>query len=408
MDGIKVSVCMTTYNHERYIAQAVDSVLAQHVSFPIEIVIGEDRSTDRTQEILREFAERHPETIRLKLGEHNVGGKANFIATKARCRGQYIAMLEGDDYWTDADKLQRQVDALDAHPEWAMCFHPCACLYEDGLQGIPIYPIDWTKPVATIEDLFSSNFLPTSAVLFRNRLFPDFPDWFRDLLIGDWPLHILNAVHGDIGFMPEIMSAYRVHRAGIWGGATEAERLVAVFEVFSAVDHHLAGKYTHLINAYRSATIRHVMTQLHQVTTKLDAYTNRVFDVAEQLGSTQAQLEVQARDQAQTQAHAEAQAAAYAQEAARTRRLEADLEVIQSQRQDTLNNFAQLELRYATLEENTLRLQAFYETWTKSILYRVEREIRRPFRKLKQYLQDRAHSNGPHEPPRESGFSKAA
>lgn len=401
MDDIKVSVCMTTYNHERYIAQAVESVLAQRISFPIEIVIGEDGSSDRTQEILRAIAEQHPDTIRLHLNERNIGGKANFMATKARCRGQYVAMLEGDDYWTCADKLQRQVDTLDAHPEWAICFHPCACLYEDGLQGIPTYPIGWAKQVATIEDLFSSNFLPTSSVLFRNRLFPGFPDWFRELLIGDWPLHILNAVHGDIGFLPDIMSAYRVHRAGVWGGATEAERLIAVFDVFSAVDHHFAGKYTHLIDAYRSAAIRRAMT-------KLDAYTDRVFDVAEQLGSTKAQMEVQTREQAYTQAYAEAQALAYAQAAARTRRLEADLRAIQSQQQETLNDFVQLNARYGALEENTRRLQAFYETWTKSVLYRVEREIRRPVRKLKKYLQGRAHSGSRQEPPTGPGISNAA
>src|SRR6476619_5802800 len=119
---------MTTYNHERYIAQAVESALSQRATFPIEIVIGEDCSTDRTPEILRGLAEQHPDTIRLKLGERNIGGKANFLATIGRCRGQYVAMLEGDDYWTCADKLQRQIDALDAHSEWAICFHPCACL----------------------------------------------------------------------------------------------------------------------------------------------------------------------------------------------------------------------------------------------------------------------------------------
>src|SRR3954462_4303570 len=185
MDDIKVSVCMPTYNHERYIAQAVDSVLAQRRNFSLELVIGEDSSTDRTREIVQELARRHPDQIRLRLSEQNEGGKANFLATIAECRGQYVAMLEGDDYWTSANKLQLQVDALDAHPEWAICFHPSACMYEDGLQGLPVYPFGWTKPVATIDDLFGANFMATSAVVFRNRLFPGFPGWFRELVIGD-------------------------------------------------------------------------------------------------------------------------------------------------------------------------------------------------------------------------------
>src|SRR5689334_6956969 len=126
---------MTTYNHERFIAQAVESVPAQRINFSMEIVIGEDFSTDRTPKILQELAAKHPDTIRLTLSPTNIGGQADFMATKGRCRGQYVAMLEGDDYWNCDDKLQRQIDALDAHPEWAMCFHPCACQYEDGLGG---------------------------------------------------------------------------------------------------------------------------------------------------------------------------------------------------------------------------------------------------------------------------------
>ena len=95
MDDIKVSVCMPTYNHERYIAQAVESVLAQNVNFPIELVIGEDVSTDRTREIVQQLARQHPDRIRLRLSDRNIGGKANFLATIALCRGQYVAMLEG-------------------------------------------------------------------------------------------------------------------------------------------------------------------------------------------------------------------------------------------------------------------------------------------------------------------------
>jgi hypothetical protein len=359
MDDIKVSVCMITYNHERYIAQAVESVLSQRITFPIEIVIGEDASRDRTQEILWGLAKQHPDTIRLKLGEQNIGGQANFMETFARCRGQYVAMLEGDDYWTCVDKLQRQADVLDDHPEWAMCFHPCACLYEDGLQGTPIYPFNWTKPVATIDDLFSANFIPTSAVLFRNRLFPEFPAWFRELLAGDWPLHILNAAHGDIGFMPEIMSVYRIHGSGVWSGATVADRLVAVFEVLSAIDHHFAGKYTRLIEACRAATIRYVVSQAN-------AAASRVTDVAEQLGSTRVQM---------------------GEESIRSLRLEA---------------------RLRALTDDNRRLQAFYDTWTKSILFRVEREIRRPFRRLGRYLRNRRQGGGGQSPPMEGMISKAA
>lgn len=384
MDDVKVSVCITTYNQEQYIAQAVESVLAQRVTFPMEIVIGEDCSTDRTPEILRELASKNPQVIQLKLGTTNIGGKANFMATKARCRGQYIAMLEGDDYWNYTDKLQRQIDALDSHPEWAMCFHPCVCLYEEGMTGIPIYPIDWTKPVATINDLFISNFIPTGSLVFRNHLFKDFPVWFGDLLIGDWPLNILNAEHGDIGFMPELMSTYRRHPRGVWSGATEAERLVAVFAVFSAIDHHFAGKYTQHIEQYRADAIRHLFSQL-------DSATKQVSQVAQQLGSAHAQIEAETLTREHTEARADAEVAAQAlaqeREAVRANRLESQLRMTRADHQWLVGEFTQLQFRYAELEQNTRSLLDFYHTTRKSIIHRIEREVRRPFRRLRKYLQ---------------------
>ncbi|HMP08564.1 MAG TPA: glycosyltransferase, partial [Lacipirellulaceae bacterium] len=113
MDEVKVSVCMVTYNHERYIAQAVESALAQQTTFPVEIVIGEDCSTDGTRAILAGLAERHPGIVRLRLADANQGAKRNFVGTFAACRGEYVTILEGDDYFTNPAKLQLQADALD-------------------------------------------------------------------------------------------------------------------------------------------------------------------------------------------------------------------------------------------------------------------------------------------------------
>jgi glycosyltransferase involved in cell wall biosynthesis len=281
MGGIKVSICMVTYNHERYIAQAVESVLAQQTSFPIELVIGEDCSTDNTRNILLGLAQRNPKTIQLRLADQNQGAKENFVGTIAACRGEYVAMLEGDDYWTCPNKLQLQVDALDARRDWAMCFHPTACVYEDGLQGQAQYPLDWSKPEATIEDLFVANFIPTNSVVFRNRLFPGFPSWFSELSLGDWPLHLLNAVHGNIGFLPDIMSAYRLHRGGLWTGGTPLWRLSEIFRMFSAIDHHFSGRYAAAIDRYR-------LNALNQFMSDLDAIKKKVADIANTMNQSPA------------------------------------------------------------------------------------------------------------------------
>lgn len=247
----KVSVCMVTYNQERYIAQAIESVLAQETSFRIEIVIGEDCSTDSTRSIVRELAERHPDRIRPLFHERNLGGKQNFMRTYDACRGEYMAILEGDDYWTCPQKLQRQVEALDARPDWAICFHPAEIRNEDWRKPSGSWPESWEKPESTIVDLFDKCYIPTNAAVFRHRLFPRLPEWFADLYIGDWPLHILNAAHGNIGFLPEAMSVYRVHDQGVWSRLDHSTQMEALYRMLTAVDRHFEGKYTSHIEQCR-------------------------------------------------------------------------------------------------------------------------------------------------------------
>ncbi|HMP08565.1 MAG TPA: hypothetical protein PJ982_19640, partial [Lacipirellulaceae bacterium] len=107
-----------------------------------------------------------------------------------------------------------------------------------GLGGPPLYPENWTHPEATLVDLLQANFMPTAGVMFRNRLMPRLPDWFLETELGDWPLHILNAEHGAIGFLPTPMSAYRIHAGGAWSGRELTANLTAVFTMMSAVDRH--------------------------------------------------------------------------------------------------------------------------------------------------------------------------
>ena len=121
---MKVSVTIITYNHEKFIRKTLDSVLMQKVNFQYEIVIGEDCSTDNTKKILLEYQNKHPGKIRLLLAENNQGLVRNFMQTYRACKGEYIATLDGDDYWISSRKLQKQVDFLDRHGDFSMCFHP--------------------------------------------------------------------------------------------------------------------------------------------------------------------------------------------------------------------------------------------------------------------------------------------
>jgi glycosyltransferase involved in cell wall biosynthesis len=120
---VKLSVAIITFNHERFIAQALESVLGQRTNFPLEILVADDHSTDSTPAIVADFHRRHSEKIVPILRDRNIGAVPNFTETVGACRGEYVALLEGDDYWLDSSKLQRQVDFLEAHPDFAICCH---------------------------------------------------------------------------------------------------------------------------------------------------------------------------------------------------------------------------------------------------------------------------------------------
>lgn len=133
MKDPKLSVILITYNHEKYIEKALGSVLSQVTDFPFEIVIGDDCSPDDTKNIIREYRDKYPDIIRIVHREKNTGRPTlNVYETTMKCRGDYLAYLEGDDYWTDSDKLQKQMDFLNEHPEYIACTHSHKMIDDNG------------------------------------------------------------------------------------------------------------------------------------------------------------------------------------------------------------------------------------------------------------------------------------
>ena len=213
----KVSVVMLTYRHEKFITQAIESVLMQKTDFPFELLIGEDKSPDATRRIVEAYERRHPGKIRLLAREQNLGMMRNFVDTYLRCRGTYVALLEGDDYWTCAQKLQLQADALDAHPDWVICFHTVRFVTDDGSRPSYLFP-SGRPEVSTLDDLMEQNFMQTCSLMFRNGVVRSFPDWYFSLPVGDWPLSIMMAQHGRVGYLDRVMADYRIHPGGVWAG----------------------------------------------------------------------------------------------------------------------------------------------------------------------------------------------
>ena len=223
---VLVSICCTAYNHEQYIADALDSFLMQKTDFPIEILIHDDASTDRTAGIIREYETRYPDLIKpiyQTENQYSQGIKVRHLNQK-RVRGKYIALCEGDDYWTDPYKLQKQVDYMEKHPECSLCVH-AAYRVTPGKKKLRkhLRPGNGNQ-LFTVEKIIAGggNFFATSSVLYPAVLDLERPYFFEKAPVGDIPLAIYLALKGTVYYIDQYMSAYRVMVPGSWNQRMEA------------------------------------------------------------------------------------------------------------------------------------------------------------------------------------------
>jgi glycosyltransferase involved in cell wall biosynthesis len=211
-----VSVKMITYNHEFYIAQAIEGVLMQETDFSIELIIGEDCSTDRTREIALDYQKKYPDIIRVLTSEKNVGMHKNARRTEKACRGKYIAFCEGDDYWHHPLKLQKQVDYLEAHPECGLVHSAADILIQKENKLIKWDKNNFRKiPHGYIfEDLLVFNFIKTLTACVRRDLVLDYLKKYKPQekkwMMGDRPLWMEISKHYKIGYIPESLGIRRV------------------------------------------------------------------------------------------------------------------------------------------------------------------------------------------------------
>jgi len=214
----KLTIVTTTYNQEKYIGQAIDGMLMQKTNFPFRIVISNDCSTDKTGEILEEYRKKHPEIIHIIDNKKNLGAMGNFINTLAQIKDtEYVALCDGDDFWTDENKLQKQVDFLDSNKDFSICCHKAKLFYQNGEKEEEIIP-GGIQEETTIEDLVAQNYIVANSVVYRwalndkdlKEIFPE------DIVPGDYYIHLLHAQNGKIKMFDEAMSAYRRHEDGMW------------------------------------------------------------------------------------------------------------------------------------------------------------------------------------------------
>ncbi len=257
---MKVSVFILTYNQERFIAQAIEGALMQKTGFPFEIVVADDCSTDGTREVIRQYWEKWPDRIRVLLNRHNIH-RRGMIRNFQACRGQYVAVVEGDDYWTSPDKLQRQVDFLDSHPDYTICFHSVRMVWDDGSREPVIFRPLQVRPTYTLRDLLESNFIGSCSTMYRRGVVREYPPWFYLMPVGDWTHHVLHAQHGLIGYLDETMAVYRQHSGGIYSMKPLTYRLRVPIEMLRRFRCVLGREYREAIDA---ALCRSYCTLIHQ------------------------------------------------------------------------------------------------------------------------------------------------
>lgn len=247
----KCTVITFAYNHENFIRDCIESVASQQLDCSLEHIIVDDASTDATPLIIEEMAKKykHIKPILCKQKPPttvNIG----FLS----CQSQYVALCDGDDYFTDKQKLHKQISFLDNYPDCSLCFHYANVVFENGKKSY-LYPPPEALPrgariMCSIKVLLQCNPMQTSSVMYRWRFREGLPPWFNPLLVpGDWYWHLLHAEIGGVGFIPEVMSVYRRHRGAVFSSADRniiAHRLkygMKELEFYNHCDQHFSLKY---------------------------------------------------------------------------------------------------------------------------------------------------------------------
>jgi glycosyltransferase involved in cell wall biosynthesis len=221
----KVSVVLNTYEHRPYIEKSLDSVLSQETTFPFEVLVSDDFSTDGTREVLVEYQKKFPDRVRLLFSDRNLNTQEVTIRALNAARGEFVAWLDGDDYWTAADKLQTQVDFLESHPDCPMCYHDVDLVHgEDAVPGGP-YMGDRLPGTMCLEQLLLRNPIAGPASMFRRAAINPLPEWYAEAPFGDWELYVIAAQAGVAARIDRRMAAYRVLNTGAWSGISPRQQL---------------------------------------------------------------------------------------------------------------------------------------------------------------------------------------
>jgi glycosyltransferase involved in cell wall biosynthesis len=250
-----VSVVMVTYNHENYIKEAIESVLAQKTQYSYELLIGEDESQDGTRTICQEYAEKHPDKIKLFLRSRkdviiNFGkpnGAYNWMETIKAAKGKYIAILDGDDYWISTDKLEKQILFLEGNKTYAGSYHNSRIEFLNYSKKSELYRSS-LRPEMDAKDMIAIDSpFHTSSFVFKTSTFFPIPSWLINMYSGDMALFFIAACNGKLKGFENILSAYRKHAGGVTKtGDPNKQKYIMLNRIMMLTffDEHSKGKYS--------------------------------------------------------------------------------------------------------------------------------------------------------------------
>jgi glycosyltransferase involved in cell wall biosynthesis len=253
-----VSVVVTTYRHESYLAQCIDGIAAQIAEFPYEIIIAEDCSPDDTMNVALRLQKTYPHLVRVVSTPSNKGGARNFIFAREFCRGRFIALCEGDDFWLDEHKLARQIAALGRHPEVDLAFTRGYRFHSDGSRSL-----DWDfgeeERIIKLSELFAGLgwIAPSASLMFRTEVLRPLPPWFASTTAGDFVIVAGGSVRGGAWYDPTPAICYRIAHATSFtaalAGRSGAERIGFLEDVL---------RYWKLTCDFYRVPVRHVRHRL--------------------------------------------------------------------------------------------------------------------------------------------------
>lgn len=250
-----VSISLVVYNQEEYLAQAIESCLMQEVNFDYEIIIHDDKSTDNSSEIIREYARAYPEIITPIIQTENQfskGIEVNAFIVIPKAKGKYIAFLEADDYWIDKHKLQYQIDFLERNPQVSMCFTATKRIFLSKNRDPEIKRFQNYDTVCSKKDIIvqGGNLVDMGSAVIRASVFEDLPAWYSNTQIWDGTMPLLSSLHGEVYYLNRVTSVYRYETPGSWtqtnvknlekrkNNLIKSIKTLDEFDIFTNFEHH--------------------------------------------------------------------------------------------------------------------------------------------------------------------------